>query len=441
MRINLKKYLIEAEKQGIAPYQVSYSSSTEASVSVFNGDVEGQQIGTAQDIGAKGIVNGKQGSFSTDAIDKTTPSFLAQKVLESAKFGKEAKEDDYFKGGKKYRKAKTALKDFKVSTLKELREFALDLCAEVKAKDSRLAKVSVDVSMQTSISMKANSFGVQCSDELKCYFGYIEIVAEDEKGEPRSGGKGFLSFKSLEDLKQEAHRVLDEAIHSAVDFFGSPAAKSKQYKVLLDRSCVKSLLGFYVGQLNAKSVQKHLSLFEGKLGTQIASKNLTMKNTPHVTSPSASSYDADGYPTQDFTFIDKGVLKTYFYSVESANVDHVESNGCSVGNGNGAPVIISIKPGKNSVEELFTKMKNGIYLTSISGLNSGINGQTLDFSLPCEGYLVRDGKKAEAVSMIVAAGNLQNIFNSVIAVANDVEKEHCHFIPSMLIKSIAISGK
>ena len=441
MKIDFKKYFTEANNLGIVPYQISYSVSTEASVSVFNGDVEGQQIGTAQDISAKGIFEGKQGSFTTDAIDKNTPLFLAKKVQESAKFGKEASVDDYFRGGKKYHKAKTALKEFKSATLKELRDFALELCAEVKSRDSRLAKVSIELTMQTSASMKANSFGVKCSDFLQCYFGYIEIVAENEQGEPRSGGKSFLSFKGLDDLKVRAHEVISEAVSSAVDFFGSSAVNSNKYKVVLDRSCVKNLLGFYLGQLNAKAVQKHLSLFENKLDTQIVSKRLTMKNIPHVTSPSASSYDADGYPTQDFTFIDKGVLKTYFYSVETANVDHRESNGCSVGNGNGAPTVVAVHPGNYSLEKMIEKAKDGIYLTSVSGLNSGINGQTLDFSLPCEGYVIRDGKKAEAVSMMVVAGNLQKVFNSVVAVGNDVDYDTCHFIPSLLIKSLAISGK
>ena len=441
MRLNLKKYFEEAKKLGLEPYQVSYSVSTEASVEVFNGEVEQQQIGTAQDIGAKGIFEGKQGSFATDAIDNLTPAFMANKVLESAKFGKEANADDYFKGGKKYKKAKTALKEFKPATLKELREFALELCKEVKSRDPRLDKVSIDVTMQTSESMKANSYGMKCSDKMTYFFGYISIVAQDEKGEPRSGGKSFNSPKSLEDLRKHALEAIDEAIHSAVDFFGTGPCKSKTYKTVLSRSSFGSLLGFFLGQLNAKSVQKHLSLFEGKKGSQIVSKLLTMKNMPHVTSPSASSYDADGYPTLDFTFIKNGVLEDYFYSVETANVENRESNGCSSGNGNGSPTLVVVKPGKHDLDSLFAKIKNGLYITSVSGLNSGINGQTLDFSLPCEGYIIKDGKKEGALSMMVMAGNLQNLFNSVIAVGNDIDPEQARFIPSIAVKGLAVSGK
>jgi PmbA protein len=441
MTLSINKYFEEAKKLGIEPYQVSYSTSTEASVEVHNGEVEVQQIGTTQDISAKGIYKNHQGSFSTDCIDRFTPGLMAENVLQSALFGKDAKAEDYFHGGLRYKKAKTLSKDFKPSTLKELRKFALDLCEEVKKADSRLAKVTVSVSMQTGKAQKFNSYGVKCKDEFACYFCSISVVAENEEKEPRSGYKGCSSFVSLEELWNKALERIPEAVHSAVDFFKSGPLNSKKYKVLLSRSSAAALLYSFIGQLNAKHVQQHLSLFEGKLNTQIVSKCLTMKNVPHAKSLSASSYDADGYPTQEFTFIQNGVLKDYFYSVETANKDNRQSNGCSCGNGNGAPTLVYVKPGKLDEDALFGKVGNGIYITSISGLNSGINGQTLDFSLPCEGYVIKDGKKDKAFSMMVVAGNLLDVFNQVVALGNDVDVENSRFIPSMIIKSLALSGK
>lgn len=439
--MNIQKYLKEAEDRGISPYQVNYSLSTEMSVDVFNGEIETQQIGSSQDISAKGIFDGKQGSFATDAIDSLTPSLMAEKVLESARFGKEAKAEDYFKGGLRYKPCKKPKTPFIETNLKELRHFGLDLCKIVREKDSRLTQVTVSVSMLTSSTTKFNSLGLKCSEKGKAYFGSIEIVCENEQKEPRSSYCGFHSMVSLEDLKEQALKKIDEMISLAVDFFGSKALPTKKYKVVLSRSAVSSLLGTYLSQLNAKSVQKHLSVFEGKIDQQIMSKCLTMKNTPHVLSPYATSFDADGHPTTDFTFIDKGVLKTYFYSVETANVENKESNGCSNGNGNGSPTIVYIKPGKYSLDDLFAKAKNGLYITSVSGLNSGINGQTLDFSLPCEGYLIKDGKKDIAFSMMVVAGNLKDVFDSVLAVCNDQELDQHKFIPSMLVKSLTVSGK
>jgi PmbA protein len=442
MSLSIKKYFEEAKKNGIEPYQVSYSTSTEASVEVHNGNVEVQQIGTTQDISAKGIHDGKQGSFSTDCIDKYTPSMMAENVLQSSLYGKEEKAEDYFHGGLKYRKTKPGkITTFKPSTLKELRDFALAVYEDVKAKDDRLTKITVAVSMQTAMSQKFNSYGVKCKDTASYYVCSISVVAENDKKEPRSGYKGCHSFYSLEDLKEKTKEIIPDVISSAIDFFGSSAMKTKKYKVLLSRNSVSSLLAYFLGQLNAKNVQQHLSLFEGKMDTQIVSKSLTMKNIPYAMSLGASNYDADGYPTKEFTFIRNGVLKDYFYSVETANKDHRDSNGCCSGNGNGGPIVVSVKPGKYDLDALFEKVRNGLYITSVSGLNSGINSQTLDFSLPCEGYVIKDGKKDKAFSMMVVAGNLSEVFNSVLAIGNDVDEANGRFIPSMIIKSLTVSGK
>lgn len=441
MKINTKTYFEEAKKRGLEPFVLSYSTSTETSVSVFNGEVEAQQIGTTQDISGKGIFEGKIGSFSTDAIDADTPSLLTENVLNSAKFGKEDKEENFFKGGLEYKKAETDLPDFKPATLKEIRTFALELCKKVQERDPRISKTDISISMVSAESHYENSYGVFCEDSAKTYFGYISVVCEDETKEPRSGGWSFRSFHSLDDLAKEAEKVIDLAVHSAVDFFNTKPCKSKKYKAVLAPSCVASLMPFYMSQLNAKSVHKHLSVFENKVDEKIMSDCITIEHTPHITSTGSSSYDADGYPTQDFTLIDNGVLKTYFYSVETANEENKNSNGCCAGNGNGGYFVLSLKPGTKTQEELFETMQEGIYITEISGLNSGINDQTLDFSLPCQGYLIEGGKIVKAVSMIICAGNLKELFESVVDVANDTRSRGGINTPSLFVSSLAISGE
>ncbi len=441
MSINLKKYFEEGKKLGLDPYQISFGTSTETTVSVFNNEVETQQIGASSSVSAKGLYEGKIGHFSTDAIDSNTAELMAKSCLESAKYGREDKADNFFKGGKKYRKAKVYFADFVPSSLKDLRAFALEISKIAQAKDKRITKTQVDITMTEGTSLKANSLGLKCKDKSIVYVGYVSLVAENEKGEPRSGGYMFTSFHNLDELKVNALKAIDHASKDALDFFGSGAVKGKNYKVVLSPDSVASLLSFYVGQLSAKSVHKHLSLFEGKINTEIASTCLTILHTPHVSALGASSFDSDGEPTCDFPVIKKGVLVNYFQSLETANEEHIESNGCGQGNGNAGPVVLTVKPGRYSRDDLFKKMNNGLYINSISGLNSGIDGQTLDFSLPCQGYVIKDGEVKEATSMIICAGNLKTLFESIKAVGNDSETFSSTITPSILVKQLAISGK
>lgn len=441
MRVNVKKYFEEAHKAGLTPFSLSYGFSKSFSVSTFNGEVEEQKIGISQSIGGRALYQGKVGYFSSDAIDDSTPALMAEAIKESALFGKEEKAENFYHGGKPYRKVKIDAKAFVPATLKELREAALALQKKVSAYDPRITKAEIDFAMDTSEFHKRNDVGMKCQEKRGTFVGSITVVCENEKKEPRTGYRSFYSFTSLADLVAKGEKEIEKAVHAAVDFFGTGALKGKDYKTVLSPDVVSILLPYLLSQCNAKKVHKHLSIYEGKLGTQVTSKHLTLLHTPHAPSIASSSFDGDGVPTQDFPIIQRGVLKNYFYSLETANEEHIESNGCASGNGNGSFITLTVKPGKKNLDALFAQMKKGIYLTSVSGTNTGIDDQSLFFSLPCEGYVIEDGKKAGAFSMTIASGNLKDLFNDVVAVGSDSEDEDGVFTPSLLVKKIHYAGK
>ncbi len=441
MKLSLKKYFEKGNEKGFEVYQISNSNTKELSVIVINDDVENQTIGDQSNILGRALLNGRIGRFSTDAIDKNTAQLLADNIAESALYGKEEVKENFFDGKAKYKKAKTALKEFKPADLHELRSLGLELSKYIRSLDKRIIQAEVGISMQCGDSHLANTLGLKCDKQVKVFIGGASIIASDTDGEHRSGSTMFISFKSLDDLKEKALKKLPIAVSDAVDFFKSGPVKGKTYKAVLAPSVAAALLSFFTSQLQAKLVKQHLSIFENKIDQQIASKSLTIKHTPHVTNASASSFDTEGVPTQDFTVIDKGVLKTYFYSLETARYFNTKSNGCACGNGNSAPLILSVKPGKYSKEDLFAKIKNGLYINDVSGLNSGIDSTSLNFSLPCQGYLIKDGKKDKAVSMIIMAGNLLDLFNNISYVGSDVYDDSSIITPSIAVKKLAVSGK
>lgn len=439
--MEFEKYFEEAKKRNITPYQISHGISKDSSVSTLNGVVEDQKIGISQDISAKGLLNGKLGSFSTDAIDELTPSILADGVLESALYGKEGKKENFFAGGLEYKKADIIDDNFKEATLKDLRELALELSKIVKEKESGITNIMVSIGETDVFVEKTNDLGLYCTEKSKCFYGGIEIVAEDDDKEPRTSAEDFKSFISIEDLKIEGLKVIDKLISGAVDFFKSKPCKSTNCKVVFSPDCISTFLGYYTSHLDAKMIHNHLSLLEDKLGKKVVSDKLSIEHTPHIRSLSSSSFDSDGYPTQDFNIIKNGVLNNICYCVESANEDKTKSNGCACGNGNASVITLSVEKGKKSLDELFKEAGDGIYINQISGISTGMNTQTLQFSLPCQGYLIKNGKKDKAVSMIVCSGNINDLLSNVIDLANDVKDTDGCFTPSILFSNIAISGE
>lgn len=439
MKINVEQYFQEAKKLNIEPYQIKYGVSTEYIVAVFNGEVEEQQIGAKQYICSLGIYDGKQGKFATDCIDKNTPALLAKKVYENSLYANDSVKTSFVSEHLKYKKIKMPKEKFQQSTIEDLRKFSLSLYDEIKDRNPLLNPISVETSMVLSEGSRSNSYGVSLSSKRKIYYCSFSVgITKDN--DTRTASQYVMSYISLDDLRLEADKVIDRVISDAVDFVGSTSVKSKQYKAIFDRDCIDSLLRCYLSQLNAKMVEKHLSIFEDKINTQITSKCLTIKNTPHRLSPSATIADSESYPTQDFTIVKNGILQTYFHSLETAKNMNVQPNGCATGNGNASFISLSVKPSKLSIDDLFNKMNNGLYVTSISGLNSGLNSRTMDFSLPCEGYVIENGKMSKTFSMMVVAGNLKDLFNSVVAISNDIDEKQGQFIPSMLIKKISFAG-
>ena len=60
-------------------------------------------------------------------------------------------------------------------------------------------------------------------------------------------------------------------------------------------------------------------------------------------------------------------------------------------------------------------------MRSVSGLHSGVNPVSGDFSTGADGLMFRDGQLAEPVREFTIASTLQRMLSDVVAVGNDVE--------------------
>ena len=439
MKIDTKKYIECGEKKGLDPYLLNYENETETSVSVMDGKVSNQTIGSSAAVSGTALLNGRVGTFRTDAVDDDAPQLLADSIYESAPYGRERSAETFYPGGKEYQPADINDPGFREASLTELRDLSFRIYEKAKSIDPRVTHAEAGVGYDKGHSEISSSKGFEAEEDEAVYSGYVSIIVEED-GEPRSGWKIFHSFEGIEDLESKTDKAVDEAFHDAADFLHSPQIASGSYKAVLARNVFAFLLETTLSHLSAKRVHKHLSIFEGKKGEQILSPALTIDHTPHVRSTGSTSFDRDGVPTCDFPVIENGVLMNYFYSYESALEEGVEANGCGTGNGNDGPFVLSVKPGEKTLDQLFEEMGDGIYITDISGMNAGIDDQTLNFSLPCQGYVVKDGKKDSAFSMVLIAGNLKDLFQNVLDLSDETKYISSSFVPYALVGSIAVSG-
>ena len=78
-------------------------------------------------------------------------------------------------------------------------------------------------------------------------------------------------------------------------------------------------------------------------------------------------------------------------------------------------------PGDQSLDELVAGVDRGLLVQSMSGIHSGVNPVSGDFSVGAEGLMIRDGAKAEPVREVTLASTLQRLLLGVSAVGADLE--------------------
>jgi PmbA protein len=103
---------------------------------------------------------------------------------------------------------------------------------------------------------------------------------------------------------------------------------------------------------------------------------------------------------------------------------------------------LALDPGERSQEEIFTLVGDGLFVQEISGVHSGVNRVSGDFSVGAEGLMIRGGTLAEPVREITIASTIQRMLLGILAVGNDTE-----WLPSsaagvsLAIADIAMSGE
>ena len=84
------------------------------------------------------------------------------------------------------------------------------------------------------------------------------------------------------------------------------------------------------------------------------------------------------------------------------------------------PRALHLVPGTLTPEELLASVPEALYVQSISGLHSGTNPVSGDFSVGADGLMVRGGELAEPVREVTIASTLQRMLHDVVQIGNDL---------------------
>ena len=436
------KFFALAKEAGLEQVELCISESHSLNISLFHGEVDEYKDNNGYSILARGILNGKCGAATADVWNKEKAEWLVKEIVANAKVIENDDPIFIFKGSEKYHKVNTFNKELELVTIEQKMEKLLALEKALKEIDPRVIEIAATEYSQTSEKYTlVNSNGLNLVQKSN-YFTFVAQCVAKEGEQTKSGydfyfGNDFSAF----DPKELAKKI----VKITVDQLGGEACESNKYKAILHPDVVTSFLKAYVGHANAEEVQKHSSLFIGKLGTKIASKKITIEDRPLQKNAFARWFDDEGVATYNKAIVKNGVLQTFLYNLTTAAKEGVQTTGNGYGGGSKKGIsstFLYLKPGKKSLDELFEEVGNGVYITDVSGLHAGLNPQSGNFSLQSTGFMIENGKRGKPLDLITVSGNLLDIFKDVLEVGNDVTISPSGVsAESLLIKKIAVSGK
>ncbi len=439
--MNINKFFNQAKEKGITECELKFNKDSSLSVEIFHSEISSYSLSSSSSILARGIYNGLLGSATTEEDNKNTYSFLINEIIDSSKVVEKKEKPNIFKGSPKYKKKILFNKDIAAKPLQEKIDNLFLIEERLKQYDPRISEIEAVQYEETMSEFKMmNTHGLKLAEKDNLFFYYASIIVKEGE-EVRNG---YSLFFSTDPKEFDVDLFVKKVAENALSKLHSEQCDSKKYPVVFSPKTFANLVNFYISSASAEQVQKGSSMFINLLNKEVASSKITISEMPLAKNCFYSYFDSEGVATSNKKIIDKGVLKTYLYNLETAAKDNVESTGNATGSvkiGIGFNNLV-VRPGKLSEEELLAKAKDGVYITSLEGLHSGINAQSGNFSLKCEGFMIENGKKTKPLSLITVAGNLKDLFKGVIGVANNSELQLSSTTsPSVLVKSLAISGK
>lgn len=238
------------------------------------------------------------------------------------------------------------------------------------------------------------------------------------------------------DKLQAPQWVGQQAAFKAVDRLNPQKIKTCEVPVIYYNDVATGLIGHLAGAISGGALYRKSSFLLDHLGKQVLPDWFEISERPHLLRRLASTaFDSEGVITQDREIITDGVLQTYLMTSYSARKMGLKSTGHAGGIHNWL-----VKPNREGgLDTLLKEMDTGLLLTEFLG--SAINPVTGEYSRGAAGFWVEKGKIQYPVAEITVAGQLQEMFNKIVAVADDVEHRSNIQTGSILIEKMKISGE
>lgn len=438
-----------AAKAGAGEAEAYLSQESGREVRVHGGEVESLTAATQRGLGVRAWIGKRVGyAYGTD-LSTAGIAALAERAVEAARV---TDEDEFagppFPDPDVPVEAVEGLSDPTIGewSTGRLAELTLEVERAALGADERIAGVEQAVYADSGEHVAiASSTGVEGEYASSSCYGYVQALAAGDDG--RETGLGFDLGRGPAALDPAA--IGREGAERALAMIGAEKPKSRSCPVVLDPTVAASFIGLIGRGLSAGAVQRGRSPFAERIGEEVAGEALVLHDDGLDPEGFASApFDAEGVPRRRTSLVEGRELRTYLYDAYAGRRGGVASTGNASRAGYRSQPSVSasnliVAPGSLGFDELLRTAGEGVLVTDVAGLHSGVNPVSGVFSVGASGRAIRDGQPAEPLREFTIASDLVSMLRAVRAVGSDsrwVPFSGSVRTPSLLIGEMTVAG-
>ena len=425
--------LAEARIQGASDAEVGINIESGLSVTARLGDVETIEHHRSHGLGLTVYLGQRKGSASTSNLSHQA---MRDTVAAAVRFAQHAEEDPFagLPDADKLARYFPELDLYHPWGIEVEDAITMAIRCENAAREGFLQITNSEGATLNSfegLRVMGNTLGFLHGYASSRHSMSIAVIGEQNDQMQRDGW--WTVARDAKDLELP-EQIGQTAAERTIRRLGARTLPTCKCPVILAADVASSLLGNFVAAIRGGNLYRKSSFLLDHIGKPVFPGFVQIHEQPHLKKALGSSpYDAEGVATSPRYLVRDGVLESYVLSTYSARKLGLASAGNAGGVHN-----LSIESGTNDLAALMREMGTGLLITELMG--QGVNLVTGDYSRGATGFWVDNGEIQYPVEEFTVAGNLRDMFKSVLAVGNDVDYRGNTRTGSIFIEELTIAG-
>lgn len=424
-----------AKKKGATAVEVDGHIGQGMSVNILNQQVDSLEYDRGKELSITVYLGKKRGSATTNDFSLDS---IKRAVNAAYDFAEYAEEDPY--SGLPDRKElafspqplelyfpwENLTASEAVEKMQACEAYALSLNASLVKSDG------AGLSSHQTYELIANSEGFMQGYASTSHSMHCALIAE-KNGEMQRESEYTCSMDPA-DLWNIQY-IAEEANRKALARLGARQVPTQNLPVLFVDNAAASFWKYLIGASMGGNIYRRSSFLLDQLNQIILSEHISLVEKPFLSKGVGSSpFDDDGVYTREKYLIEQGRLNTYLMSTYSGR----QLNLPTTGNAGGVHNMVIESARTQPLVDLIAGMEKGLIVTDTLG--QGVNLVNGDYSKGMTGFYVEQGKIQFPVEEITIAGNLKQMYASIVGLGAEQDHRYNIRTGAVLIENMAVAG-